>query len=618
MNRRNEDGWVMIPAIVLMIVALGLAFALLAMVDTQTSQSRLQRSSDAAQTLAEGVAAATANVLAADSSSASWWNVGTCQRVEGDLTTPPTGATTSLGYRVKTEVQARFAGSSSEYATGAGRSTAWKVDVCPDNGLTRWDDSYLAQSIQTPVATSPTQIAMWVRSQARVRVTNTAQRSVTTRAVATKIRQSRVDFIPPTDYSVGTGSFSTDLTVSGTSALQSGLLHDVLGSKPLIADTTTKIGVRCGILSTLDNPATTCLSGTFSGISGVTNATGLDTLNSIIGTSRAKQLQTWTMAPTDAIATWKALAQTTGVYKSDANPAPGANNVRNPSGYSATPPACYSETTTSSTVVYITRVGSDSEQYCTLPTPSTAKIVVIERGGVVVSGAFTGVVYALNKQECTQADGSCSSNDHKSAPLREVVRIQGNSGKVTGSVWADGAGGEVGIYPSLNSSQTATTAVLGGLCSNPLLAAALGTLNATLTTVTGLLNTLLGTERWRFPGGVSSTSGCQLLTNTLGTLTNSQLLTLFSNGGTVQVVTAEHQTRATILSPWPATWTPDPNYTKTISVPALTSDLINTLTATLTNYTAIKGDASVITNAKAPIPVGGGPDTGTYRNIAPN
>ena len=62
----------MVPVIILMVVAIGVAFALLAIVDTQTSQSREQRSKDSAQTLAEGAVSSTANVLADTASAAVW------------------------------------------------------------------------------------------------------------------------------------------------------------------------------------------------------------------------------------------------------------------------------------------------------------------------------------------------------------------------------------------------------------------------------------------------------------------------------------------------------------------------------------------------------------------
>ena len=109
---------------------------------------------------------------------------------------------------------------------------------------------------------------------------------------------------------------------------------------------------------------------------------------------------------------------------------------------------CYSGTPTAAQVIFVEKVGSTGEQYCNVRADATAKILVVRRGGVRVSAHFTGVVYALNQQECTNPDGTCSTADRANAVPREVVRIEGNTGHVTGSVWADGAGGSVGIYPS--------------------------------------------------------------------------------------------------------------------------------------------------------------------------
>ncbi len=627
MNARNEDGWVMVPAIVLLVVALGFAFALLAIVDTQTSQSRQQRSTDAAQTLAEGVVTATANVLAADATSASWPTSGACETITGDLTTAPTGNTSSLAYRVTTEVQTRFSGSSPEYATSNGRSTSWKVNVCPDSFQRRWNESLLTTGVPAAVTPTPTQISMWVRGQARVRVTNPATPSVTTRAVATKVKQSEVVFTPPKDYALGTGSLSTEVT--GTvGTLTSTQLNRLLGTNPLIADATTKIGARCGLLSTLDNPASVCLSGTLAGSTGVTNATGLDPLNTLLGTDRFTTLATWNMAPADAVAAWKAEAQNGGgIYLANVS---GSGDVRNAAAGPGSAPECFTDTDAATAqVVYIGTVGN-GEQYCKVTGTRTEKILIVERGGVVIQGAFTGVVYGLNKQECTGDGGACSEDDRENAVLREVARIEGTSGHVTGSVWADGAGGEVGIYPAANTPSllaSAATALIPDLCSLPLVGPLLSTVANALGAVAGLVGGVLGIlgntqEQVRYPDNASNPTGCQLLTAQLGTLTNSQLLTLFQNGGTVNVVTSERRTRTCTIAAlsigcgaWSAWTTRD---TQTLQFPALTSDLTGALIGLLSNYTAVTGDNTVIENAAASIALGGGPDTGTYRNIAPN
>lgn len=207
--RGSEQGFVIVPVMALLAVALGLGLALLAIVDTQTSQGRTQRMSDAAQTLAEGVASATANVLAADPSGGSWPTAGGCQTVNGDLSTAPSGLPTSLPYRVAAEIQARFSGTSADYAS-ATRATVWRVDVCPiAAGDSRWSDTFLTRTVGPGTPTPP--ITVWVRGQASVRTVGSAQ-DRRTRAVATKVRQSGLGFAPPLGFAVGTGSFSTDLS----------------------------------------------------------------------------------------------------------------------------------------------------------------------------------------------------------------------------------------------------------------------------------------------------------------------------------------------------------------------------------------------------------------------
>src|SRR5687768_16867106 len=149
---RSEDGWVMVPVIILLVVAIGVCMAILALVDGQTGESREQRSSDTAQTLAEGAVSAAANVLAANQS---LWpsSSGACQAVSGDLTAAaPTGST--LADKIAAEVKAPFAGTSTDLANSTTHTTAWRVDVCPvDSADTpRWQETILSRASVTPIA----------------------------------------------------------------------------------------------------------------------------------------------------------------------------------------------------------------------------------------------------------------------------------------------------------------------------------------------------------------------------------------------------------------------------------------------------------------------------------
>ena len=628
---QSEAGMVMVPVIILLVVAIATSLALLALVDTQTGESREQRSADSAQTLAEGLVSATANVLAADPSV---WpaTTGPCVPVTGNLEAgTPTG--TSLADKVTAEIKARFSGTSPELASTAMQGTTWKVDVCPVAAAdtARWEETILARTSTVPA--SPAEPAsVWVRGHASVRARTDATLPENARTVVSKIRQSSRDFDVPADFAVGTGAFSTDLgTTLGSSLISNNAL---LGGivKPLIAGPTSKIGVRCGLLETIDNTGTTCVAGALAGAAAVTNAAGLGRLNAVLGL-RNEALATWTMAPEDAIEAWRAEAKRPGnVYRAASSPLLGyGNDVAKSVGAAPAGRDCFSGATDATTVIFIEKVGNGDE-YCNVPAGKTAKILIVERGGIhIKDGTFTGVVYALNKQECG-SDTECSTEERESATPREVVRIDGNLGKVVGSVWADGAGGSVGIYPRLFPSNVSSSSLLNlgdvttGICGIPGVSALVNTLNSTLGSLLGLVTGLLSLEQVRYwdgtpDGTTTAPGGCALLKSQLSSLTSSQLIDLYANGKPDQaVVTTIHRTRPTILSPWPSTWT-----TKTTSslafpvvLPAVAEGLAGLLGATLNGFTAIQYDADVVGKASAKINQGAAPLVGTYRNVGPS
>lgn len=636
---QSEAGFVMVPVIILLVVAIAVALALLAIVDTQTGESREQRSADSAQTLAEGAITATANVLA---SNESLWPTaaGACVPVTGDLTTAaPTG--TDLVSRISAEVKARFAGTSTDLANTATHRTTWRVDVCPVDAAdsSRWEETNLARtSVTAPSASEPA--AVWVRANASVRSLTTSAQAENARTVVSKVRQQTRRFEVPVDYAMGSGVISTDVgtTLSTSVTSNSTLLGGVV--KPLVAAQDKKIGVRCGALATISNPHTTCLAGALAGVGGVTNATGLGALNSVLGL-RNEALTTWTMAPEDAIEAWRAEAKRTGnIYSPAATPIAGYGNdvlsAKSVSGTSGSAQDCFSGATTSSTVIFIEQVGN-GEQYCNVPANSTAKILVVERGAIrIKDGTFTGVVYALNKQECG-GDGECSADEREDAVPREVVRIDGNAGKVTGSVWADGAGGAVGIYPSLlpassisNSSLLNLGGVTNAICGLPAVSATLATLNTTLTNIGTLLGNTLALlggvqEQVRYPNGAPTANGCDLLATKLGTLTSSQLLTLFATDSTQSVVVSEHRTRNCLVlcGAWSAWTTRDTANLPVQSLltgasPAAIADVVGLLGGLLNNYTAITYNPDAVANAAAKINQGAAPLVGTYRNVGPS
>lgn len=633
---QSEDGFVMVPVIILLVVAIAVSLALLAIVDTQTGESREQRSADSAQTLAEGVVNATGNVLAANPSL--WPTTGACVPVTGDLMAPAPAGTT-LAAKVAAEVKARFkpADSSADLATTASHATTWTVDVCPVDASdgSRWEETMLQRTSTVPVSAAQP-ASVWVRGHASVRSRVSAASAQNVRTVVSKVRQSPRDFLVPADFAVGTGAFSTDISttlstnVTSNSTLLGGLV------KPLVAAQTSKIGIRCGVLDTIQNTHTTCLAGALAGVGGVTNATGLGKLNGVLGL-RNEQLPTWTMAPKDAIESWRDEAKANGVWSAEI---PGFGDVRTATksvaGGDNLTRDCFPGDPTGK-VVFIEKVGSNGEQYCNVPENSRARILIVERGGIRLKrGTFTGVVYALNKQECG-SDGDCSADEREAAAPREVVRIDGNFGKVVGSVWADGAGGSVGIYPTLlppsaisNSSLLNLGGVTNALCGIPALSATLTTLNTTLTSVGTLLGNTLALlggvqEQVRYPNGVPSVTGCDLLATKLGTLTSSELLNLFAANTTQPVVVSEHRTRNCLVlcGAWSAWTTRDTSNLPVQSLltgasPAVIAQVTGLLGGLLNNYTAITYNETVVRDAAAHINQGAAPLVGTYRNVGPS
>jgi hypothetical protein len=632
---QSEDGMVMVPVIILLVVAIAASLALLAIVDTQTGESREQRSADSAQTLAEGVVNATANVLASDPSL--WPTTGACVPVTGDLAAG-TPAGTDLVSRVTAEVKERFSGTSTDFTATSTHATTWKVDVCPVDAAdtSRWEETILARTATTPV-TGDDPASVWVRGSASVRARSDASLPQNARTVVSRINQTGRAFDVPADFAVGTGAFSTDVstTLSSNVLSNSTLLGGLV--KPLVAAQTSKIGVRCGALATISNPNTTCLAGALAGVGGVTNATGLGKLNEVLGL-RNEALSTWTMAPDDAIEAWRAEAKRDGYWRAEASPIAGFGDVRskNTTGGDVLTLDCFSGDRTGK-VVFIEKVGSNGEQYCNVPENSRAKILVVERGGIRIKrGTFTGVVYALNKQECG-SDGECSADEREDAVPREVVRIDGNAGKVVGSVWADGAGGSVGIYPSLlppsaisNSSLLNLGGTTNALCSVPALSATLTTLNTTLTQVGTLLGNTLALlggvqEQVRYPDGATSVTGCGLLAAKLGTLTSSELVNLFATSSTQSVIVSEHRTRNCLVlcGPWSAWTTRDTANLPVQSLltgasPAVIAQVTGLLGGLLNNYTAITYDSTVVAGAAASINQGAAPLVGTFRNVGPS
>ncbi len=369
-----DDGWVMVPVIALLAIGLALSFAALLLVDRQTQAAQQERVGDAAQTLAEGVATATAGVLASDESNAVWTTPMTsCTVVTGDLNGAPSGTSRTLESNVRTAVNAYFDANAastdglSDYVSRSGRSTAWRVQICPtDDSATitdaRWDDATklkLAATAALPTWPASTakrtgqlgsQPTLWVRAQGDVRRTATGGGDPQSgaRAVAAKVQRGATMWNPDTSLALATGSFDNDLgAVTGqvlgtlTSTLGQKVLGGVAGTKGLLgkrddlitddpsnraSDGKAAIGVRCGLLQGADDTVkgvlgnginlqqldlNLCLGGTFGGLNQLLGKTGLNTLTDpLLGTNRYRNLDNYSVAPARAAEAFKTEAQT--------------------------------------------------------------------------------------------------------------------------------------------------------------------------------------------------------------------------------------------------------------------------------------------------------------------
>lgn len=668
--RRDDEGWILVPAMALMVISLLIAFALLVAVDGQRKQGQVQRTADASQALAEGVVSATSEALAqwtpanAVSGEGTPWTMTACTAITGNLGGVTTGAT-ELESLVRTAVNGRFNGTSGEFVSGAAtwnvaEGTSWSTKICPVTSATssRWDGTNTTLSA-APTATPG---SLWVLGTSTL--VRTDQRHAR-RAVVAKVRQSTATFTPPADFALGAGVFTTDLTTGLNSLLSGVTSSNLLGSvtstlgvrsTPLIApqnnpSTTPKtslIGVRCGLLNSVGNSGTTCLTGTTGGVGSTLNSAGLGQLDTLLGgLSRTQQLGTWTMAPADAIAAWKAEAVASGTYYASL-PSANGSDIRTGSGptVGTTVPKCFPDdtgTTYKDKVIYIGQVGTNGEGYCAISTATTAKMIIVEKGAVEIQAPVKAVVYALNKQE--------NANSRSTEPAREVIRIEGIGGSVTGQVWADGAGGAVGLYP--NYSNVASTSKedlikaitdTAGICGTYNGGTVINGLNSAVSNVLGLVGQVLGnvqlgaftqTKYQPIPsqtGESNPATGCDYLKRVLRAYDVPTLETLARSGGSVVVPYRQHATRsctgANVLGvvvancgAWTA-WSSDATDSQTVVIPqnlpsdtGILSQVLSVVNAINSNYTAITYDPTVTAAAIANLTTGAGPTAGSFRSV---
>lgn len=483
--RDDQTGSALITALLCTMIMLGLGIALLAIVDTQASESGTERTRDRGFNLSESVLNSQAFVLGRNWPSTAPPNNPACNAAAagfGDIIGADTTPSTATA-RLRANLNA-------SYSDPAYAGATWQVNVCDDDdGKTVWDDMLLDRKNWDSNANS----RVWVRAQATV--------GGKTRVLVglVNVRSS-----PALNSRFGlvsgnlTDDFGTSINGVGSNAL-GGVLGDLLDTTPTVAPdpalsptsppSSGVIGLRCGAANIGLIPNSTCVSGTIGA------AGALPAVSPLLTDGTIEQFPRITAASAADIGQLRKDAVASSTYYTSS---PGGDDP-------ASAPGCEFTTNTgtrsASTVVFIEKVGN-GDQYCSVGVGAGVqyKALVIGSGRVILRGngtttaapvhtvsgpqvnTFSGVVYALNLQRHPEADGGMGLGDSAS-PGRVVVRID-EGAHVKGGVYADGKSAKVAIYPPPVAIDSTTlvdqlvpcTSLLS--CSDNTLIKALGSLTA--------------------------------------------------------------------------------------------------------------------------------------------
>lgn len=486
---RSERGSALIVSVIATVLMLALGLALLAIVDTQASESGKERTRDRAFNLTESVLTKQSFVIGrnwpgtapAGNPACSAANAG----FSGAIDDSAVG--TAEVERLRSTLNTLY-GSESAYD-----GSPWQVNVCDDGtpDTTVWSSSILSN----PAWDADGDNKVWVRAQAKV--------GGRTRAL-TGLVQVRTKQAFDSRFGLVSGSLKDDLG-STVDSLATGALNGVLGqilnTTPTVAPDPTSAtsgvtGLRCGLTDLTATPLSTCVSGTIAALG------SLPLVKSLL----VPKMETF---PTNTTATPVDIAQLRTQAK-----AGGTYTAQSAGGTTGTTQACQlTGSPNQNSIVFIEKVGTGNE-WCVLDVAVSKRYraFVVGSGGVIVKGngsattvaaspnvnVFQGVVYGLNLQRHPVADGGMGLGDAVT-PGREVIRIT-NGAHVKGGAYADGKSGRVGIYPpELVLSNSAMSNLIDSLvpCTTVLLVrdcTVRDTVKGVLTTlgVAGAVDSLIG------------------------------------------------------------------------------------------------------------------------------
>lgn len=465
---RREDGAALLTAIASVAIMATLGFSLLAVVDSQTGETKTERASESAFNLAEATLNAhaflagrnwprsTAQMPAPATAAAP------CSGQQMTGTLDPPAATTSMRDQIQNMLAQTYRGSTA--------GSQWWVTACEEGGRNAWDASLLNGLAYDPsVVASPTAKPrrMWIRAEAQV--------GGRRRAVVGLVQAGQAPVFPA-NLAVVTGKLGADLTTTSNQLLTGAVVGPLLGTltgggQPLIDG---PVGLRCSLLDNVELLG--CLNGLF-------KATSMTIVAPLLQANDFVNFRSDTVISAEQLALLRQQAQETGTYYGTTSG--GVGTVAN--GAACLPAGSAGK------IVFIEQVGNGTGS-CILNTNAnpSATALIVGAGGVRVqgNGTFTGVIYALHRKSL--AGGIAD------------VRIEGTaaagSPKVVGAAFADdnpslaGAAkhGVVEVVPppiNMTAVVNSITSTLP-LCQIPIL----GPITCALTgLLSGTLDALLGT-----------------------------------------------------------------------------------------------------------------------------